>query len=100
MGSEPDNGVLAPTLAPKLASSAERAPRVYYIEDRSYTHNWIAEGTDGNLYLVPAEAGGWLRRSEYRGLSDQLEPVAFSTATTVAWYVYGDIGSVTIEGTT
>ena len=26
---------------------------------------WIVEGEDGTLYRVPAEPGGWLRRSPY-----------------------------------
>jgi hypothetical protein len=37
--------------------------------------NWIVEGDDGNLYLVPAELDGWLRRSIYNGPREQLKPV-------------------------
>ena len=74
-----------------------RAPRRLFYPDRQPIQlNWIAEGTDGKLYVVPAEAGGWLRRSDYRGPGDGLSPVSLEKARTIAWYVYGDVGTVTI----
>jgi hypothetical protein len=37
--------------------------------------NWIVEGPDGNLYLVPAEVDGWAHRSSYSGPREALKPV-------------------------
>jgi hypothetical protein len=69
---------------------------MYHAGGGSGRAGWIAEGTDGNLYLVPDEPGGWLRRADYEGCSDQLAPVAPTRARMLMWFVYGDIGPVTI----
>lgn len=37
--------------------------------------NWIVEGEDGNLYLVPAETEGWSHRTTYSGPCEQLKAV-------------------------
>jgi hypothetical protein len=58
-------------------------PRIYYpthahlyLGDKTPLYlNWIVEGTDGNLYQVPAEVDGWARRSTYSGPPEQLRPV-------------------------
>lgn len=71
-------------------------PRIFYLENSTYIMNWVAEGSDGRLYIVPAEPGGWLRRNDYRGSQEDLVPLSTHKATTIAWYVYGDVGKVTI----
>jgi hypothetical protein len=76
----------------------ETEPKVYYADDRSLLASWIAEGTDGNFYLVPAEAGGWLRRADYKGPYEELAPVCPEKARRIMWFAYGDIGPVTIVG--
>ena len=61
-------------------------PRVYYpvhahlyLGDKTPLYlNWIVEGQDGKLYLVPAEAEGWLHRSSYSGPREQLKVVDVS----------------------
>ncbi|MDQ3928472.1 MAG: hypothetical protein M3328_04910 [Chloroflexota bacterium] len=58
-------------------------PQVYYpvhahlyLGDRTPLYlNWIVEGADGNLYLVPAETDGWSHRTTYSGPREQLKPV-------------------------
>jgi hypothetical protein len=59
---------------------------------------WIIEGTDSNLYVVPAEPGGWMRRSEYEGQIEKLKAVSQEEARSICWTVYGDVGRVTMEG--
>lgn len=71
-------------------------PKIYYPDEALFVMNWIAEGSDGNLYVVPAEPGGWLRRDGYEGRSDDLKPLTLPKASTVSWFVYGDVGPVTI----
>ncbi|HEX8219879.1 MAG TPA: hypothetical protein VF914_11810 [Chloroflexia bacterium] len=71
-------------------------PRIFYADEMPFVMNWIAEGTDGNLYLVPAEPGGWLRRDGYQGPREELKPLTPPKASTIAWFVYGDVGPVTI----
>jgi hypothetical protein len=59
------------------------SPRVYYpahahlyLGDKTPLYlNWIVEGKDGNLYLVPAETEGWSHRTTYSGPREQLKPV-------------------------
>jgi hypothetical protein len=80
----------------EAATVPKTEPKLYYADDGSFLVNWIAEGTDGNLYLVPAEAGGWLRRAGYEGPSEALAPVCAEKARTIIWFVYGDVGPVTI----
>lgn len=70
--------------------------RVYYADKKPLMLNWVAEGTDGELYLVPAEAGGWLRRATYEGPCEELVAVSPQKAHAITWYVYGDVGNVTI----
>jgi hypothetical protein len=72
--------------------------RVYYATDEPLQLEWIIEGTDGKLYVVPAEPGGWLRRSEYQGPLGKLKAVPQEEARYICWTVYGDVGRVTVEG--
>jgi hypothetical protein len=74
------------------------APKVYYTDNSPLPTNWIAEGSDGCLYMVPAEPGGWLRRDRYDACDEELNPVSPQKARTITWYVYGDVGQVTIAG--
>jgi hypothetical protein len=76
---------------PKLYSA-------YYASDKPLQLEWIIEGTDSKLYLVPAEPGGWMRRSEYQGQSDKLREVSQKKARHICWTVYGDVGRVTTQG--
>ena len=82
----------------RAKSLAETEPKLYYADHRSFLVEWIAEGTVGNLYLVPAEPGGWLRRAGYNGPRDELAAVRPEKARTIMWFVYGDVGPVTIVG--
>ena len=75
------------------------APKVYQADDAHYFLNWIAEGTDGTLYNVPSEPGGWNRRSTFNGPKDLLKPVSLQKARAIAHFVGGDRsdkGTVTI----
>ena len=59
---------------------------------------WVIMGTDGKLYVVPSESGGWLRHAEYHGQKGELTAVSQEEARSICWTVYGDIGAVTIQG--
>lgn len=74
----------------------DTTPRIYYAEDVPFIMNWVAEGTDGRLYVVPAQPGGWLQRDDFKGCPDELVPVSQPKASTIAWFVYGDVGNITI----
>lgn len=73
--------------------------RVYYPGDAPlYMGNnvplyleWIIEGGDSELYLVPAEAGGWLRRAGYSGQRSQLRPVSLQKAQTIIRFVCAEL---------
>lgn len=84
------------SLAEAVNEMQSVAPRVYYANHATFMADWIAEGTDGNLYTVPAEPGGWLRRTPYEGQSHALTPVCAQKASTIVWFVYGDVGRVRI----
>ena len=76
-------------------------PAVYNVSsanDEPPQLEWIIEGTDGNLYMVPAEPGGWLRRSDYQGQIERLKAISQEEARSICWTVYGDVGRVTMEG--
>jgi hypothetical protein len=72
--------------------------RVYYANDKPLQLEWIAQGTDSNLYVVSAIPGGWLRRSRYHGQVEKLKAVSQEKARCICWTVYGDVGSVTMAG--
>ncbi len=73
--------------------------RVYYPSDPElYVEgstplylNWIVEGADGSLYMVPAEAGGWWKRSQYDRLNEKLEGVTPEKARTILHLVAGSL---------
>jgi hypothetical protein len=74
---------------------------VYYSDDRHpqlEQTEWIIKGTDGKLYVVPSEPGGWMRRSEYEGQIEKLKALSQKKARSICWTVYGDVGRVTMEG--
>lgn len=75
-----------------------RGYSVYHSNDEPGRFAWIVEGTDGSLYRVPAEPGGWLRRSDYHGQIEKLKVVSQKKARSICWRVYGDVGRVTIQG--
>ena len=80
------------------ASSSSATYQVYRINDELPEVEWIVQGTDGTLYLVPAEPGGWMQRSEYTGQIAKLHTLSQEDARSVCWTVYGDVGRVTMEG--
>ncbi|HKP53994.1 MAG TPA: hypothetical protein VJ183_15255 [Chloroflexia bacterium] len=51
---------------------------------------WIIEGTDGKLYMVRSELGGWLRRTPYEGSLDGMKLVASEKAESIMWLTYAD----------
>ena len=71
---------------------------VYCANNEPPQPEWIIEGTDRNLYVVPAEPGGWMRRSEYQGQTEKLKAISQEQARSICWSVYGDVGRVTMEG--
>jgi hypothetical protein len=77
----------------------DAAPLLFSEAGLGSTIYWIAQGTDGDLYLVPDQPGGWLQRSGYDGGMDGLVPVAPEEASTIAWFLYGDVGRVSIART-
>ena len=83
-------GVVMPVLY-KVYSSDNKRPQLEQTE-------WIIKGTDGKLYLVPSESGGWLHNSEYHGQTANLKAVTQDEARSICWTVYGDVGRVTIGG--
>jgi hypothetical protein len=77
----------------------EVSPKVYSVDDAHVFLNWIAEGTDGYLYLVPSAPGGWKQRHKYEGHMDALKPVSPQKARAITDFVGGsckDWGPVTI----
>ena len=51
---------------------------------------WIIEGTDGRLYTVRSELGGWLRRTPYEGSLDGMKLVSSEKARSIMWLTYAD----------
>ena len=83
------------------SSGSEPTPALYSVyraNDEPLQLEWIIEGTDGNLYVVSAEPGGWLRRTEYQGQIEKRRAVSQEEARSICWTVYGDVGRVTMEG--
>jgi hypothetical protein len=74
----------------------QKAPAIFRITDGAFYLDWIVRGSDGSLYVAPAEPGGWLQRKKYQGSVDQLVQVSPTKARTIAWYLYGDLGQVKI----
>lgn len=72
--------------------------KLYYPDGKYLVPNLVAEGTDGSLYLVPSEPGGWLKRWIYEGPKRNLTPVSRAKAASLIRYLYGDIGSVQVAG--
>src|SRR5437016_6098516 len=51
------NKAMTPTQEAKMET--EVSPKVFCADEAHVFLNWIAEGTDGYLYLVPSAPGGW-----------------------------------------
>lgn len=80
-------------------SRAAPSPKVYAIE--SAPNSWVAEATDGCLYVVPKEPGGWIQCEAkkcdlYTGETEELQPLPSHEARSVVWFVYGDVGNIVI----
>jgi len=74
-------------------------PKVYCAD--GFSDCWIAEGTDGYLYKVPKEPGGWLvcqtiDYARYDKPAEDLRPVSAEEARSIMWFVYGDVGNIKI----
>ena len=62
-----------------------------YAEDGTPLYlEWIIEGKGGELYSVPAEPGGWLRRTPYEECPDSLKLVPARKAEIIVWLTYAD----------
>jgi len=64
--------------------------RIYATNTTHFFLNWVAEGSDGSLYLVPSEPGGWQRRTVYAGPREALKPVSPEKAQAIASFVGGN----------
>lgn len=80
----------------RQAELADKAPAVFRDTDGPFFLDWIAKGSDGKLYIAPAEPGGWLQRKVYQGSVDSLTQVSPAKGRTITWYLYGDLGDVKI----
>ena len=83
------------------ASANRTSPgfNLFYVDDGYLNVDFVAEGTDGIFYLVPLEPGGWLKRSPYTGQVAHLAPVSREKSRTLIYYLYGDIGPISIRET-
>lgn len=77
-------------MAAGVETTLDRTFRVYASEDTHFFLNWIAEGTDGTMYTVPSEPGGWQKRHVYSGTIDGLKAVTPEKALAIARFVGGD----------
>lgn len=80
----------------RIQVEIEPTPLVFCETEGPLVLDWIARGTDGDLYIAPAVAGGWLQRKRYDGPLDKLVPICGEKARAIAWYLYGDLGDVAI----
>ncbi|HYO48800.1 MAG TPA: hypothetical protein VEW94_03020 [Chloroflexia bacterium] len=51
---------------------------------------WIIEGDEGDLYRVPAEPNGWLKRTPFQGQPQKLTRVPTPKAAFVLWLTQSD----------
>jgi hypothetical protein len=87
------------TLTEEARVDMEVTPKVYCADEAHVFLNWIAEGTDGYLYLVPSAPGGWKERHRYEGRVETLKPVSPQKARAITDFVGGarkEWGPVTI----
>lgn len=75
------------------------APKVFAVD--SIPDGWVAEATDGRLYIVPNQPGGWMRCEArqcdvFNGRREDLRPLPSHEARSVVWFVYGDVGTLVI----
>ena len=81
-------------MALQATTGIDRGPKLYRADN--LPNYFIAEGTDGTLYRVPREAGGWMHRDIYEGCKDALKRVLPDQARSSLWFVYGDVGDITV----
>lgn len=74
------------------------APRIYYLEE--LPEQLIAEATNGSLYIVLNERGGWHKRVLYSGDTTGLQQVPTTAAQFIVEYVGGYWGAIIIVGAT
>lgn len=66
---------------------SEGSPHVYSDDNSHFFLNWIAEGADGQLYIVPSEPGGWRNRSKFTGDPKSLKIVSEQKARAIIKFV-------------
>ncbi len=79
------------TMAPGANNNESK---FFYLDSVGVVTDLVVVGTDDSLYLVPAEPGGWLKRSRYDGQKADLTRVSSTKAAFLMKYLYGDIGLV------
>lgn len=77
-------------MATGTKTTLDRAFKVYALDDTHFFLSWIAEGTDGKLYMVPSEPGGWHKRVAYSGPREGLKAVMPEKSYAIARFVGGD----------
>jgi len=74
------------------------SPKIYAVDDMPGF--WVAQGTDGSMYAVPKQPGGWMQseavRIDAEHSTEKLQPLPTEEARSVVWFVYGDVGNVVI----
>ncbi len=55
---------------------------------------WIIEGDEGELYRVPAEPNGWLKRAPFKEQPQKLTRVPAPKAASVLWLTHADVNTL------
>jgi hypothetical protein len=78
--------------APKVVRKVYCAPdSPLRLGDGTPLHlEWVIEETDGKLYRVPSELGGWFRRVHYSGQLNGMQLVSPERAETILWLTCAD----------
>jgi hypothetical protein len=59
---------------------------------------WIIEGDEGDLYRVPAEPNGWLKRTPFQEQPQKLTRVPAPKAASVLWLTHADVNRLDEPG--
>jgi hypothetical protein len=85
------------------ASPVQRAARKVYctedaplrLADGTPLHlEWIIEGDEGELYRVPSEPNGWLKRTPFQGQPQKLARVPTPKAASVLRLTHADVNTL------
>ena len=83
----------------EVTAKVDKTPQIYSADETHLFLDWIAEGTDGILYRVPSEPGGWRRRERYSGDRETLKAVPVPKARAIVQFIGGqhtDWGNVIV----